>query len=80
MQQKEASWKHKEFISKNVMKGGEYSLSYTCDPKKSFLIQPKEGEINYAMHEKKPLKFYETVLKQKVTEHKVSRTTKNFAG
>ena len=38
MQQKNASWKHKEFMRRNVTKGDAYSLSYTCDPKKSYLI------------------------------------------
>ena len=38
MQQKNACWKHKEFLSKNLQRGDEYSLSYTCDPKKSFVI------------------------------------------
>ena len=79
MQQKNASWKHKEFLSKNLHRNDGYSLTYTCDPKKSFVIQPREGEINYAMHEKKPIKFYETVLKQKVMEHKVSQA-KTFTG
>ena len=38
MQQKEACWKHKEFLSKNLSKGDKYSLSYTCDPRKSYVI------------------------------------------
>ena len=25
----------------------EYSLTYTVDPKRTYVIQPKEGEINY---------------------------------
>ena len=54
-------------------------MTYVCDPKKSFVIKPKEGEINYEMHEKKPTKFYREVLKQKVTEHKVSKA-KTFEG
>ena len=54
-------------------------MAYVCDPKKTFVIQPKDGEIDYSLHEKKPIKFYEKILKQKVTEHKVSRQ-KTFTG
>ena len=42
-----------------------------CDPKKTYVVQPKEGEIKYGMATKNPIKFYDTVMKQKVTEHKV---------
>ena len=45
MEQKNAAWKHKEFLSKNLSKGDNYSLTYVCDPKKTYVIQPKEGEI-----------------------------------
>ena len=85
IQQKDSAWKHKEFLvnnNVNYLKRNEYdqySLAYVCDPKKTFVIQPKDGEINYAMHEKKPEKFYETVMKQKVTEHKVSNQ-KTYTG
>ena len=79
MEQKNAAWKHKEFLSKNLSKGDNYSLTYVCDPKKTYVIQPKEGEIKYGMAEKNPLKFYDTVMKQKVTEHKVQRA-KTFEG
>ena len=79
MQQKEAAWKHKAFLSKNLHKGDKYSLTYVCDPKKTFVIQPREGEIDYDMAEAKPVEFYKTVLKQKVTEHKVARA-RTFEG
>ena len=79
MQQKEAAWKHKEFLCNNLDKGDKYSLTYVCDPKKTFVIQPREGEINYDMAAKKPVQFYKTVMKQKVTEHKVSRA-RTFVG
>ena len=38
MQQKNAAWTHKEFLAKNLQKGDEYSLTYVCDPKKTFVI------------------------------------------
>ena len=79
MQQKEAAWKHKAFLSKNLHKGDKYSLTYVCDPKKTFVIQPKEGEIDYDMAEAQPVEFYKKVMKQKVTEHKVARA-KTFTG
>lgn len=71
MQQKDAAVSHKTFLSKNLQKGDSYSLTYVTDPKKTYVIQPKEGEINYDLAKKNPLKFYDKVMKQKVTEHKV---------
>ena len=79
MQQKEAAWTHKTHLKNNLASTDAYSLTYVCDPKKTYVIQPKEGEINYEMADKKPLKFYDTVMKQKVTEHKVQRA-KTFVG
>lgn len=63
------------------MKSGEidqqaYSLTYVVDPKKTYVIQPKEGEINYDMAQKSPLKFYDKVMSQDVMEHKVAMKTR----
>jgi hypothetical protein len=66
-------------LSKNLHKGDKYSLTYVCDPKKTFVIQPREGEIDYDMAEAQPVEFYKKVMKQKVTEHKVARA-KTFTG
>ena len=60
-------------MSKNLHKNENYSLTYVCDPKKTFVIEPKEGEIDYDMATKSPVKFYKKVMKQKVYEHKVQR-------
>ena len=38
MQQKDAAWEHKSFLSKNMQKGDEYSLTYVCDPNKTYVI------------------------------------------
>ena len=76
MQQKEAAWKHKEFLSKNLAKNDEYSLTYVTDPQKTYVIEPKEGEINYDLAKKNPNKFYDQVLSQDVREHKVQETRK----
>ena len=43
-----------------------------ADPHKTYVIQPKEGEINYDLAAKNPLKFYDKVMGQDVMEHKVS--------
>jgi len=79
MQQKEAAWTHKTHMKNNLASNDDYKLTYIIDPKKSYVIQPKEGEIDYSMADKKPMKFYETVMKQKVTEHKVQRAS-TFVG
>lgn len=71
MQQKDAAVEHKTFLARNLQKGDEYSLTYVTDPKKTYVIQPKEGVIKYDMAKKNPIKFYDTVMKQKVAEHKV---------
>lgn len=54
----------------------QYSLSYTVDPKASYVIQPREGEINYDIAFKNPNKFFEKVMDQEVTEHKVEAKKK----
>lgn len=71
VQQKDAAWKHKAYLSKNLSQTEEYALTYVTDPHKTYVIQPKEGEINYKLAEKNPLKFYDKVMNQDVTEHKV---------
>lgn len=38
------------------------------------MIQPKEGEINYDLAHKNPLKFYDKVMQQDITEHKVQKS------
>ena len=43
------------------------------DPKRSFVIEPKGGEINYSVAYKDPLRFYDNVMKQDIVEHKISQ-------
>ena len=44
MQQKDAAWKHKEFLKNNRInylkrhEDDQYALAYVCDPKKTFVI------------------------------------------
>lgn len=80
MDQQKASWNHKNHLY-NKMKTGEitkqdYQLTYTVDPKSTYVIQPKEGEINYDLAKKSPLKFYDKVMNAEVVEHKVQAKTK----
>ena len=37
----------------------DYNQTYTIDPKRSYVIEPKGGELNYEMAYKNPLKFYD---------------------
>lgn len=67
MDQQKASWNHKALLYKKQKSGQidmqhNYSITYTVDPKRTYVIQPKEGEINYAMATKSPLKFYDKVM------------------
>ena len=48
-----------------------YGLHYTATPGKSYLIEPKGGALNYDLAYRNPKKFYQKVLTQKVTQHKV---------
>ena len=80
MDQQKASWAHKDLLYKKMKQGEinmrDYSLTYTVDPKRTFVVQPKEGEINYDIAEKNPLKFYDKVMNQDVLEHKISKKTR----
>ena len=77
MDQQKASWKHKNHLYAKMKSGeidsNQYSLTYTVDPKATYVIQPKEGEINYDLARSSPVKFYDSVMNQDVVEHKVAR-------
>ena len=76
MDQQKASWNHKAHLYPQVKAGeidmNQYSLTYTVDPKSTYVVQPKEGEIVYDTAFKNPNKFFEKVMGQEVTEHKVA--------
>ena len=55
---------------KGVEKTEGYALQYT-GPEKSYIVEPHGGEINYKLADKNPLKFYDKVLNQDITKHKV---------
>ena len=80
MDQQKACWAHKDLLYKKMKRGEinmrDYSLTYTVDPKRTYVIQPREGEINYDIAEKNPLKFYDKVMNQDVLEHKIANKTR----
>ena len=49
-----------------------YRLHYTASPDKSYVIEPKNGELDYDLAYKNHNKFYESVINSDVIEHKVS--------
>lgn len=50
-----------------------YKLHYTASPDKSYVIEPKDGELDYDMAYKNPIKFYDQVMTQEILQHKVSK-------
>lgn len=46
---------------------------YNPSPGKSYIIEPHEGEINYKLAHKNPLKFYDQVLSQDITKIKCGK-------
>ena len=60
-------------MSKQLKHSNSYKIHYTSGPGKSYVIEPKGGELNYDLAHKNPQKFYESVIRQDVIEHKVSR-------
>ena len=47
IQHKQSTSKHKQLVEFNTKKTQDYSLYYTASPGKSYLIEPKGGELNY---------------------------------
>ena len=71
--QKNATWDHKELLSKHMRPSQVYKLHYTSSPDRSYVIEPKGGELDYQLAYKNPLKFYEQVMTQDIIEHRVSK-------
>lgn len=69
--QKNTAWTHKEVMSHHLERTQGYGLTYIASPKKSYVIEPKGGELNYNLAYKNPLKFYDKVMSQDITQHKV---------
>lgn len=49
---------------------------YNISPKKSCIVKPHDGLLDYDLAEKSPKKFYKKVLAQDVTEHVVRNNQK----
>ena len=71
--QKNTTVEHKKMLKKNFQSSQDYSLQYFTDPKKSYVMEPKEGEINYDNALKNPNKFYDKVLSQDIQQTKVRK-------
>ena len=48
-----------------------YSIKYVASPSKSYLVNPKEGEIDYSLAYKNYDKFYDMVSQQKIVKYKM---------
>lgn len=55
---KNSTFEHKKVMANNIQRG-DYSLTYTTSPGKSYVIEPHGGELNYNIAEKNPLKFFD---------------------
>jgi hypothetical protein len=53
----------------------QYKLHYTTSPEKSYVIEPRGGELDYDMAYKNPLQFYNQVMTQDIIQHKVTKAT-----
>ena len=56
-----------------------YSIKYVASPTKSYLVNPKEGEIDYSQAYKNYDKFYDKFANQKIVKYKITEdvTKKN---
>ena len=61
--QKNSVSDHKKILSKEVARTQEYGFTYTSSPGKSYIIEPTEGELDYKIAYKDPIKFYDLVMK-----------------
>ena len=48
-----------------------YSIKYVASPKKSYLVNPKEGEIDYSDAKKNFNKFFNRVSNQPIVKHRI---------
>ena len=62
---------HHKSVKEIKRKGvdNNYSIKYVASPKKAYLVNPVEGEINYEKAKKNYNKFYDEVSKQKVVKY-----------
>jgi hypothetical protein len=62
IEQKNSTFEHKEIFHKNIRNTNGYKIHYTSSPEKSYVIEPKGGELDYDMAYRNPLKFYQSVM------------------
>lgn len=72
IQQKNTTFDHKKTMKGSIDKA-DYSLTYSTGNKKSYVIEPHGGQLNYNLAEKNPLKFYDQVFNQDITKHRVGK-------
>lgn len=53
-----------------------YSVRYVTSPKKSYVVKPKDGEINYGLAYKDFDRFFNKVSTQKITKYRVAEGKK----
>jgi hypothetical protein len=61
---------HKKAMKDNIQRG-DYSMTYCTEPGKSYIVEPKGGQINYDIVRKNPIKFYDQVFNQEIVKHKI---------
>lgn len=66
--QKNSTSNHKKLMK--GLKSQDYSLHYTSSPGKSYVIEPKGGELDYDLARRDPATFYDQVITQEVSQHK----------
>jgi hypothetical protein len=67
--QKNTTVDHKKVFKQNIERTS--NSHFYSSPGKSFVIEPKKGEIDYKLAKKDLNKFYEKVFSEEVTQHKV---------
>ncbi len=57
---KNTTFAHKQVMHENLRQSttGGYKLTYSTSPGKSYVVEPHGGELNYALVDRNPEKFY----------------------
>lgn len=79
VQMKNSCWAHKGQLAKKLGRApnSRYSITYCTSPDKAYKIEPHQGELNYSLAARNPLAFYNSVVSQEVTQHKVRHNAAN---
>lgn len=68
IQMKGAVWEHNK-AAKDAQGKSNYAIKYTTSPTKTYVVEPKEGKIDYSQAKKKG--FNEKVVNEQITKHKM---------